>query len=127
MTTITLEVPDELANQLAPLQERLPELLSLAVDLFSDKSFLSTSLETDIIYPVFQEVINFLISRPTPEQIVAFKVSPAVQSRLEALLDKNREDNLTDDEMAELDTYEQVNHLLILLKAHVRSTLSATD
>ena len=70
-------------------------------------------------------MMDFLVSRPTPEQIIAFKVSPAAQARLESLLDKNREDELTDDELAELDTYEQINHLLILLKAHARSTQSA--
>lgn len=119
MTTITLEIPDELANQLAPLQERLPELLALAVDLSANKPA-PTPAHTGVMQPVFKEVIDFLIRQPTAEQITAFKISPAAQARLETLLDKNREDELTDDELAELDTYEQINHLLILLKAHAR-------
>lgn len=32
-TTVTLEVPDELAVQLGPLQDRLPTLLFIAVEL----------------------------------------------------------------------------------------------
>ncbi len=119
MTTITLEIPDELANQLAPLQERLPELLSLAVDLSANRPT-PTTAHTGTMQPVFKEVIDFLMSQPTPEQIIAFKVSPTAQTRLETLLDKNREDELTDDELAELDTYEQINHLLILLRAYAR-------
>jgi hypothetical protein len=53
---------------------------------------------------------------------VAFKLSPAAHTRLEALLDKNREEGLSDaEEEVELDVYEQVNHLL-LLKARARLT-----
>jgi len=37
--------------------------------------------------------------------------------RLEELLDKNREEGLTEEEEEELDVYEQVDHLMILLKA----------
>ena len=126
MTTITLDVPDDLAVQLMPLQDRLPELLSLAVDLFTVKPTPPRTGE-DGVYPVFTEMMDFLVSRPTPEQIIAFKVSPAVQARLETLLDKNRESNLTETEDAELDTFEQVNHLLILLKAHARSILASAN
>ena len=78
-------------------------------------------------YPAFKEMMDFLVSGPAPEQIVAFKISPATQDRLEELLDKNREDSLTDDETTELDVYEQVNHLLILLKAHARLLISSPN
>ena len=33
MRTITLQVPDELADQLAAVQDRLPELLALSLRL----------------------------------------------------------------------------------------------
>lgn len=124
MTTITLEVPDELAIKLASLYDQLPRLLSIAVELSETPS--SGLTDSELVYPAFKEIIEFLLSRPTPQQIIAFKVSPFVQARLEELLDKNREDQLTDDEVAELDVYEQVNHLLILLKAHARH-ISSSD
>ena len=66
----------------------------------------------------FKEILDFLISGPIPEQIAAFKVSLSAQARLDELLDKNREGNLTDDEAIELDGYIQLNHILILLKAN---------
>jgi hypothetical protein len=62
-------------------------------------------------------VLDFLITRPTPEEIVAFKVSAEAQERLRTLLDKNREGSLTEIEAAELDLYEQLEHMMILLKA----------
>lgn len=70
-------------------------------------------------------MLDFLANGPSPEQIVAFKISPNVQIRLEDLLDKNREDGLSDDEAAELDVFSQVNHIMILLKARAHLALSA--
>lgn len=127
MTTITLEVPDELATRLAPFQDKLPQLLALAVELFPGEAAEAISGGPEPTYPVFKEILEFLVNRPTPEQIVTFKVSPAAQARLEELLDKNREDNLTDEEVAELEIYEQINHFLILLKAHARPLLSSSN
>ena len=115
MTTITLQVPDELAARLAPMRDRLPQLLSIALELFPDLPLNTSELAAD--NPAFAEMIDFLARGPTPVQIAAFKVSPSVQARLEELLDKNREEGLTDPETAELEAYAQVNHLLLLLKA----------
>lgn len=50
---------------------------------------------------VYQEVLDFLIKRPTPEEIIAFKVSPQAQSRLEELLERNRSTTLNSMELAE--------------------------
>ena len=121
MTSITLEIPDELAVRLAPLRDRLPELLRMAVDL--SLSSPTTSLEAGD-NAVFQEMIDFLARGPSPEQIAAFKVSPSAQARLEELLEKNRENELTDEEAAELDIYEQINHVMLLLKARARLALT---
>jgi hypothetical protein len=50
------------------------------------------------------------------KSIVAFKVSAAAQRRLRTLLDKHREDGLTEAESGELDLYEQLDHVMALLK-----------
>jgi len=119
MTTITLQVPDDLAARLSPMRDQLPRLLAAALDLFPDLPLAVPS--SDIVHPAFAEMIDFLASSPTPAQISAFKISPAAQARLEDLLDQNREDHLTADETAELDVYSQVNHILLLLKARART------
>jgi hypothetical protein len=124
MTTITLEVPDELAARLAPVRDRLPKLLSIALDLLPANTPLAVS-GREAAHPAFNEMIDFLAGGPTPEQIAAFKVSPSTQARLEELLEKNSEDGLTDEEAAELDVFEQINHILLLLKARARTSLSA--
>jgi hypothetical protein len=108
-----------LADRLAALGDRLPDLLRLAVSLESKSS--AGSKRADV--PAFREVIDFLAGAPTLDQILGFKVSPFIQERLENLLNKNREGSLTDDESAELDVCEEVQRLMLLLKARARSVL----
>jgi hypothetical protein len=74
--------------------------------------------------PAYIEVLDFLITSPSPRELLAFKVSPATQNRLGDLLEKNREEGLTELEQAELDAFEQIEHVMILLKARARRLLS---
>ncbi len=115
MATITLEVPDELARRLEDVGGRLPDLLTYALDAWGmpgsampiDRSFL------------WDEVVEFLASEPTREEILAYKISDSAQDRLEELLYLNREETLTPKEQDELDTFLQLDHLFIMLKAHL--------
>ncbi|WP_416670346.1 hypothetical protein [Egbenema bharatensis] len=123
MAELTIQIPDELAERLEPLRNRLPELLSQLVGTGN-----SSSASLAIATPNFQqlpqaylEVLDFLVTCPTPQDILAFKVSPEAQDRLRSLLDKNREGALTESEVAELDAYEQLDHLMLLVKARVMS------
>jgi len=116
MTTITLEVPDELVAQLRMDPTLLPALLQEAIHTKRAKGPLpATSAVSGP--PLYQEIMDFLTSSPTPAQLVAFKISEATQERLEDMLYKHREEALTPDEHAELETYRQLNHLIIRLKA----------
>ncbi len=119
MAELTIQISDELAGRLEPLQNRLPELLWQLLDVANlpTNSQPTVKTETTDISAVYQEVLDFLIQRPTPEEIVAFKVSPQAQTRLSELLEKNRSTTLDSIELAELDVYEQLEHLMILLKA----------
>jgi hypothetical protein len=64
MTTITLELPEELAIRLAPLHDRLPELLSHLLDSESAEKKLTLS-GTVMTHPVFLELIDFLSTLTT--------------------------------------------------------------
>lgn len=68
--------------------------------------------------PLYEEVYQFLISSPTPEQITGFHASEATQERARQLLEANKEGHLTLDEQAELDEFERVNHLVSMLKIY---------
>src|SRR5262245_49941637 len=119
MAELTLDVPDELMQRLRPLQDRLPALLTLLVGATSSQAEGAPYPETHgTDTPLaYAEVLDFLLTRPTPHDIIAFRVSDAAQARLRLLLDKNREEALSAPEEAELDIYEQLEHFMILLKA----------
>jgi hypothetical protein len=72
---------------------------------------------------VYDEVLEFLTSAPTPEQIIAFRPSEAIQERVRYLLDMNRNGTLTAEEQVELDEFEQVEHFMRRLKIHARTKL----
>src|SRR5262245_61226980 len=119
MAELTLDVPDELMQRLQPLQDRLPAFLTLLVEAISSQTegpplSAAHSAETPLAY---DEVLDFLLTRPTLHDILAFKVSDAAQARLRLLLDKNREETLSAPEEAEINIYEQLEHLMSLLKA----------
>jgi len=70
--------------------------------------------------PVYQEVYRFLVSAPTPEQIIVFRPSESTQERVRQLLAANKTNRLTAEEQAELDEFEQVNHFMSMLKIYAR-------
>ncbi|MUG95823.1 hypothetical protein F7734_27080 [Scytonema sp. UIC 10036] len=124
MAELTIQISDELAQRLKPLQNRLPELLWRLLDVANSPQVQQTVLaETTDIPEVYQEVLDFLIKRPTPEEIMNFKVSSQAQTRLQALLEKNRSAILSPMELAELDVYEQLEHIMILLKARASTRI----
>lgn len=69
---------------------------------------------------LFSEIIDFLASTPTPEDIVAFKPSDRLEQRLTYLLDKNRDETLTLDERTQLDEFLRMNHFMNMLKIRAR-------
>lgn len=73
----------------------------------------------------YDEVLDFLASTPTLEQIIAFRPSGATRERVRYLLDMNRAGTLTAEEEAELDQFEQVENLMRMLKIKAREKLAA--
>ena len=105
MTTITIEVPDELAEALTRAGDRLPELLALSLQ------------QPALPAHIYRYIFDFLASQPTTEQIMAFGPTPAMTERLQTLLARQAAGEITPAEMAELDEYERIEHFMIMLKA----------
>lgn len=72
------------------------------------------------------EVLDFLLSAPTPEEVIALRPSAAAQERLRYLLDGNRATSLTDAERTELEAYLQLEHFVRRLKIRAREKLAAS-
>lgn len=75
----------------------------------------------------FAEILDFMVSAPSPEEIVAFKPSPQMEARLAELMAKNKQDALSDDERHELEAFLQLNHFVNMLKIRARRKLAANE
>ena len=130
MAQITIDIPDDLAQQLAPFQSQFSDLFTrlIATTLLGEASKPSISIPNLTTSPnAYQEILDFLISRPTSEQIINFKVSQNSQNRLESLLQKNREVTLNPTENAELDLYEKLDTLMGFLKIRAYTALNLSQ
>lgn len=113
---ITIEVPATLERQLQRFRERLPEVLERGLRELSAEEF--ADLDEDAI-------LELLVSRPAPEQVLALRPSPKMQARVSDLLHKNKTDGLERQEEIELDRYFWIEHLVRLAKAHAYQQLGA--
>jgi len=75
-------------------------------------------------HPAYLELVNFIASGNTPESLIRFKPSAAVQERVAILIEKQRDDALSTEEASELDDFLQLEHILILAKAQARHGLN---
>lgn len=93
----------------------------------------SKRLDKSIVkeYPVFvmnsakayEEVIDFIAAGTTPQNVIAFRPSAAAQARIEDLLAREKDGELSPAEKSELDHYLQLEHLMRLAKARARDFL----
>ncbi|NJO93185.1 MAG: hypothetical protein HC820_00305 [Hydrococcus sp. RM1_1_31] len=114
MAKITLEVSDALSEQLAQVGDRLPELLALSLQ------------QPPLPAHIYHYILDFLTSQPTPEQILAFRPTLEMQERLKTLLARSKAEELTPTEQRELDEYERIEHLIVMLKAGSFPYLTST-
>ncbi len=122
MTTITLEVPDQLADEIEPMRAELPLFLTITRQLFRPGS--EAAAHTSSLYLAYKQFIDFLALAPSSEAIKAFMISPEAQARVEELLDKHGEDALTAEEAAELRVYTQINEVMFIKKAEAGLALA---
>ncbi len=105
---LMLTIPDELATRLRAVEDRLPEILELGL-----REWLSTPPG----YTGLSEVLETLARLPTPEEVLAIRPTMTLQSRVEELLNKNRNDGLSGEEQREWEHYAYIEHLVRMAKA----------
>lgn len=111
---LTIEIPEKLARELEPQRDRLAEILARGLR----RTWLGGS-------PLRAEVISFLASQPSAEEILAFRPSERASARASELLQANRERPLSAAEEAELDEMCEVDRFVSLIKAEVLAQQSA--
>ncbi|MCL4805815.1 MAG: hypothetical protein KJ046_16070 [Anaerolineae bacterium] len=112
MTTITLEIPDHLATVVHELGDQLSLVLEMGVSRLAP---LSTR--------AYMEAVELLTQAPTPEAIVAFRFSDEIETRIDDLLSRTDDGELSLAEEIELDRFSQLEERLQLVKARALAEL----
>ncbi len=80
-------------------------------------------MATVLAYAPDNEILDFLLSGPTPEQIIALRPSSTMQERMAWLLDGSRNNTLNDAERTELKSYAELEHFVRRLKIRAQERL----
>jgi hypothetical protein len=104
MAMLTIEIPDDLMEELSPFKDQLPELLRRCLQPLA------------LPAQVYRYILDFLASQPTPEQVADFRPTAEMQDRLRYLVTCEHEGTLTADELQELNEYERIEHVMIMIK-----------
>jgi hypothetical protein len=105
---LTIEIPDKLAKQLEPQQDRLAEIIARGLR----RSWSGAS-------GLRREVISFLARRPTAEEVLQFLPSKASVKRSRELLARNQDGALSAEEEAELEEMCEVDRFVSLIKTEI--------
>lgn len=118
MTQITLNLPDDLVSRLSSLEQQLPRIIELGIRELNASS-----------QPGFKgaaDILEFLASLPSPEEIIALRPSQELQNQINSLLDKNRSGQLTVQDEQFWEQYQYLEHLVRLAKAKAYLKLKQT-
>jgi hypothetical protein len=67
------------------------------------------------------EIVDFLASAPSSEEMLAYRPSEQIRQRASELLQKHRDEGITAEEEQELDQFVQAELLLQLIKARIHA------
>lgn len=112
---VTIDLPESLAVNLQSHKGKLPEIFELGLREFKANS--------SIGYKSLADVLEFLAGLPEPDEILALRPSEELQAEIEKLLEKNRQDGLSEAEEQIWTSFEFVEHLVRIAKAKARKQL----
>jgi hypothetical protein len=112
MVQMTMQVPNDLAKRIKPIRYWLPTILELSLVGFKT---LATETAT--------EIIEFLSTNPSSQEVLGHHVSKRAQERLRRLLALNEAGVLGEIEQIELEELGQIEHIMIMLKTQIAEEL----
>jgi hypothetical protein len=68
----------------------------------------------------YEEIIDFIAARSTPEAVVAFHPSESVEQRVAELVERSKAGKISAEDQSELEDYLQLEHIMIMAKARAR-------
>ena len=106
--SISITIPDELAGQLKPYQDDLPQILALGLREWHARQ------EPGFIG--LNDVLETLASLPAPAEVLALRPAPKTQARIDELMEKTRTSGLSPADQREWEQFQYVEHLVRLAK-----------
>jgi hypothetical protein len=117
MSSITLNIPDDLAERLRGHEDRVAQILEFGLrEINSTGGFAGAS-----------DVLELLASLPTPKDVLALHPSERLQRRVDELLEKSRTGALSEAEEAEWERYEYLEHLVRMAKASAHLKMQSSS
>lgn len=108
MVQLTMQISNDLAERVQLIRDWLPTVLELSL-----VGFKTPATETAT------EIIEFLATDPSSHTVLDYQVSERAQTRLQRLLALNEAGMLGEYEQRELDELEQIEHIMVMLKAQI--------
>lgn len=116
MTQLTMELPDNLAARVRGMDRWLPTILEVSL----------LGLRTEAT-AVASELIQFLSSGPSAEEVLDFHISDEAQERTQRLLALNESGLLHTKENTELDELLEIERVVIALKTQIAGELQKAE
>ncbi len=115
---ITIDIPDDLASRLTPVQDQVPQILELGLREFN------VTAEAGLVG--LAQVLEVLASLPSPQEVLALRPSEDMQRQIDGLLEKSKGEGLSPKEELIWQQYEYIEHLVRMAKARALLKLKAT-
>lgn len=112
---VTIDLPENLAINLQSHKGKLTQIFELGLREFKASS--------SIGYKSVADILEFLASLPKPEEILALHPSEELQTEIGRLLEKNRNEGLSETEEQTWASYEFIEHLVRIAKAKASAQL----
>ena len=80
---------------------------------------------TQLVPPVYMQLVDFVACGSTSDEVARFRPSIEPQGRVADLLERQRAAELSGEETAERDSFDQLEHILGLAKAKAQLILAS--
>ena len=77
--------------------------------------------------PSYLEIIDFIAAGTTPQSVIEYRPSEEAQRRVEELIAREKEGQLSSEEKSELDHFMDLEHILRMAKARARQILRSAS
>ena len=84
-------------------------------------------MQSTVTLTAFDVITDFLASDPTPEKIIAYHLPDDLQARVDDLVERNVECQLTFDQQQELYDFMRADEMMALLKAKTKLKLRKSN